>query len=399
MKQVKRMKGKWIISACCATMMIALSACSGGDLANIEVDITDVQTAGGVEGLVKKDIQENKVVVYVDTTKVNMSNMTLNYAVSEDATWEYVVPNSKQSTTGDDINADHYDATGKTATDYTQPVYIRVTAGRGTDPNTNKTWCKVWKITTQALTDNMPTKFSFDNWETPSNCAYQMPYDVMEVNGEKKALRMWDSTCGSLTPVWSYVYGPNLNYTNYGSQPTDDAVKGKALKLVTSDISWADPTKPFVAGCVFLGTFKGEIGDDQLKTQVGQPFNKRPKTLKFYYKYAPQMVASTGKEDTGFIRAVLFKTDSNVPYLTGYNIKDNAFSNCVAYAEFDPSGTVSSYEQKEIPFTYTQEVSDENLKNWQYSIAIYFASSLGGFNYSGAGGTTMWIDEMEVVYE
>lgn len=377
----------------------AMVSCTTGDLANIEVDITDVKAAGGIEGVVKKDIQENKVVVYLDTTKVDMSNLTLDYAVSEDATWEYVVPNAKQDATTEDISADHYDAAGKTITDYTQPVYIRVTAGRGIDPSTNKTWCKVWKITTQALTDNMPTKFSFDNWEMPTGCAYYMPIDYIDVNGVKKPIRMWDSTCGSLTPIWSFVYGDNLDYTCYASQPTDDAVSGKAMKLLTSDISWADPTKPYISGCTFLGTFKGEIGDDQLKTQVGQPFNKRPTTLKFYYKYAPGTVAATGKTDTGFIRAVLFRTDSQTSYLTGYTIKDNTFANTVAYAEFDPSSTVSEYQLQEIPFTYTQDVNDEDLKNWQYSIAIYFASSLGGFTYSGCGGTTLWIDELELVCE
>lgn len=379
--------------------MGAMSSCTTGDLANIEVDITDVQTADGVEGLIKKDIQENKVIVYLDTTKVDMSNLTLDYSVSEDATWEYVVPNDYQNTAIEDISADHYDAIGKVITNYTEPVYIRVTAGRGIDPSTNKTWCKVWKITTQALTDNMPTKFSFDNWEQPTGCAYYMPIDYIDVDGVQKPIRMWDSTCGSLTPVWSYVYGAALNYTSYGSQPTDEAVSGKAMKLVTADISWADPTKPYVSGCTFLGTFKGEIGDDKLKTQIGQPFNKRPKTLKFYYKYAPGTIASTGKSDTGLIRAVLFRTDSQTSYLTGYNILDNSFANTVAYAEFDPSSTISDYQLKEIPFTFIQDVTDEDLKNWQYSIAIYFASSIGGFEYSGCGGTTLWIDELEIECE
>lgn len=382
-----------------ASMNAFLTSCEGGHLANIEVDITDVQASGNSDGLVKKTIQENSIIVYVDTTKMSMKNMTLNYSVSEGATYEYVVPNAKQSTEGDDISADHYDAAGKVVTDYTSPVYIRVTAARGIDPNTGKIWCKVWKVKTQALTDNMPTKYTFDNWETPLGCYYMMPYDLMTVNGEQKPIRMWDSTCGSLTPIWSFIYGANINYNNFGSQPTDDAVKGKALKLVTADISWADARKPFVAGCLFLGEMDNENTDDQMKTRVGLPFNKRPTTLKFYYKYEPGVVASTGKTDEGYIRVVLYRTDSDVQYLTGYNIKNNDFANTVAYAELKPNEMVSEYKLVEIPFTYTQDINEDDLKNWKYNIGIYLASSYGGFEYSGCGNTTMYIDEMEIVCE
>jgi len=377
--------------------VLLMTACLGEELPNIEVDITDVQPTGNEGGLVKKTIQENSIIVYVDTTKLNMKNMTLNYSVSEGATYEYVVPNEKQISDGDDISADHYDAVGGVVTDYSSPVYIRVTAARGIDPNTGKIWCKVWKVKTQALTDNMPTKYTFDNWETPMGCFYQMPYDLMDVDGVKKPIRMWDSTCGSLTPIWSYIYGADINYTAFGAQPTEDAVSGKALKLVTADISMFDPRKPFVAGCVFMGEMDNENTDDQLKTRVGLPFNKRPKTLNLYYKYQPGTVASTGKTDEGYIRVVLYRTDDNLQYLTGYNIKDNSVA--VAYADLTPNRMMNDYEYAEIPFTYNQDVDEDDLKNWKYSIGIYMASSLGGFEYSGCGGTTLFVDEMEIVCE
>lgn len=71
----------------------------------------------------------------------------------------------------------------------------------------------------------------------------------------------------------------------------------------------------------------------------------------------------------------------------------------VAYAELKPNTTVSEYKLAEIPFTYTKEVNDDDLKSWKYNIGIYIASSYGGFEYSGCGNTTMFIDEMEIVCE
>lgn len=380
-------------------MVEVMTSCVGEGLANIEVDILDIQAVGSADGLVKKTIQENSVIVYVDTTKLKMDNMALEYNVSEGATLEYVVPNEKQQKDCDDINADHYDALDGIATDYASPVYVRVTAARGIDPETGKIWSKVWKIKTQALTDNMPTKYTFDNWETPQGCYYQMPYDLMKIDNVEKPIRMWESTSGSLTPIWMYLYGADINYTHFNSQPTDDAVSGKALKLVTADISMFDPRKPFVSGCLFTGEMDNENTDDKLKTRVGLPFNKHPQTLKLYYKYQPGVVASTGKNDEGYIRVVLYRTDNEVQYLTGYNIMDNSFGNTVAYAELKPNEMMSEYVLAEIPFTYTQDVNDDDLKNWKYNIGIYIASSLGGFEYSGCGGTTLYVDEMEIICE
>lgn len=377
-----------------ALALAFITACEGGHLANIEVDITDVQATSNPEGLVKKTIKENSVIVYVDTTKIKLNNMTLDFSVSEGATYEYVVPNAKQDTKNEDINPDHYDKVGKIVTDYTSPVYILVKCER-TDAETGTSkWNKVWKI--KAQTPDIPTKYTFDNWEEPEGCLYWMPFDYMDNTDEP--MHMWASTCGSLDPIWKYIYG-TPDYTVYGCQPTDDAVNGKALKLVTADISQFDSRKPFVSGCLFMGEMDNENTDDQLKTRVGLPFYNLPKTLKFYYKYQPGTVASTGKTDEGFIRVVLFKTDNNVKYLTGYNIKDNSFSNTVAYAELKPNEAVNKYTLAEIPFTYKEDVNNVDLANGKYSIGIYFASSLGGFEYSGCGGTTLYIDEMEIVCE
>ena len=51
----------------------------------------------------------------------------------------------------------------------------------------------------------------------------------------------------------------------------------------------------------------------------------------------------------------------------------------------------------EIPFVYNREMDYNKLKAYKYRLALVFTSSKGGNVFEGAVGSTLCIDEVEVV--
>ena len=68
-------------------------------------------------------------------------------------------------------------------------------------------------------------------------------------------------------------------------------------------------------------------------------------------------------------------------------------ANIIAYGEFLSSKSTSSYQQIEIPLTYRA-----TNRTPKYIIIVSAASKWGDY-YVGGGGSTLYIDEMELVYE
>lgn len=349
-----------------------LSSCIKDELPNIEVDITNVTSQD--KGFIKSIINENSVTVFVDTLNTKLNNLALTLEISEGAT---ITPDPS------------------TIKDYSKPQVFTISSE---DRTPGRSWTKEWTINTQIVSANTPTKFGFENWYNPEHTAYQMPYDVVNVDGKNQNLYMWASTNNSLGILLAYMFQENLNYTHFGTSYVEDGVEGKAVKLRTWGIKQFDPSKPYCSGSLFLGEFDGADTDPLTGTHFGVPFNKKPVSFKGYYKFEPQKLED-GTDDTGLIEAVLYRVDSTTPYLTGYTIKDKTNKNIVAYAEIDPDAKTNGYVEFNIPFTYTQELNTEDLQNWKYGLTIYFTSSKRGDEYVGADNTCLYIDNVEVVCE
>ena len=72
---------------------------------------------------------------------------------------------------------------------------------------------------------------------------------------------------------------------------------------------------------------------------------------------------------------------------------DKNDANIIAYGEFLSAQTTSSYQQIEIPLTYRA-----TNRTPKYIIIVCAASKWGDY-YVGGVGSTLWLDEMELVYE
>ena len=192
--------------------------------------------------------------------------------------------------------------------------------------------------------------------------------------------------------------------------PDDNSKRGKAVKMETvrnqgekALIDWGG----VIPGCIFTGTIgeRGSGGKEWQSVKMGQPYTGRPTTLSGWYKYAPQTIdrhldkadyaegaQHVGKMDQG--RIFIYLVDWNKraeKYLNDGQTPDA--NEIVAFGEFMPSGTTSTYTQFNIKLKY----SKTNVKPTH--IIIYATSSLYGHWLTGGEGSTLWIDEFELGFD
>ena len=132
---------------------------------------------------------------------------------------------------------------------------------------------------------------------------------------------------------------------------------------------------PIAAGNLFMGTFSvGNALTDPLKaTMFGVPFEHIPTYLKGYYKYKAGEVYKDengnivkDKKDTWDIYAIFYETDEKTKTLDATN-------------RFDHPNLIS-------------------IARIEYNVAIVFSSSIEGDYFRGAVGSTLHIDEVELIH-
>lgn len=182
---------------------------------------------------------------------------------------------------------------------------------------------------------------------------------------------------------------------------TTESVSGAAARLESKDA-----IIKLGAGNLFTGDFTLNGIDGLL--HFGRPFTSFPTALRLYYKYtsteinevysqAPSYMQSfIGNPDTCHIYIAL--SDKSEPYVINTDPKsrqlfDKNDANIIAYGEFLSAQTTSSYQQIEIPLTYRA-----TNRTPKYIIIVCAASKWGDY-YVGGVGSTLWLDEMELVYE
>ena len=182
---------------------------------------------------------------------------------------------------------------------------------------------------------------------------------------------------------------------------TTESVSGTAARLESKDA-----IIKLGAGNLFTGDFTLNGIDGLL--HFGRPFTSFPTALRLYYKYtsteinevysqAPSYMQSfIGNPDTCHIYIAL--SDKSEPYVintdpTSRQLFDKNDANIIAYGEFLSAQTTSSYQQIEIPLTYRA-----TNRTPKYIIIVCAASKWGDY-YVGGVGSTLWLDEMELVYE
>lgn len=300
---------------------------------------------------------------------------TITFGVSESTTDEQL--KSLQATVEVSAGAT-YKADG---TDFSKDVTYTVVAENGT----------VATYVVKAPARMASLKFSFDEWETKGNAEYPMPRDLLASSLEGASILA--SLTGGL-PLY---------------KSTDDKVAGAAARLVTMDTSEiASSLIPAItSGSLFTGKFDilAAITDKLSSTKFGIAYDKKPLRFKGYYKYTPgekfidgtdvENIVTKDQTDECAIQAVLYEAETDDFTLTGHDINDS--DKRVAVAALSDGTAKAAWTSFDIPFTWLEGKTYDPAK--KYKLAIVCSSSKEGDLFKGAGGSTLLIDEFEVVGE
>ncbi|MDO5572159.1 MAG: PCMD domain-containing protein [Bacteroidales bacterium] len=278
-----------------------------------------------------------------------------------------------------------------TVRDFTHPQQYVVTSEDGN-------WNKVYTISFNM--EEIKTKYSFENFELkdPDKEKYYLFYE----NGETEKQYIWASGNGGFQMVNSLAQTDDFPTTI-----EKNGVSGYAAKLTTKKTgSLGNLVKmPLAAGNLFLGSFNAinAIKNPLTATIFGTPFNQIPLRVKGWYKYTPGDVFTdknnnvVDRTDECDIYAVLYEPTEDEPYLNGGNILSS--ENIIAMARIDDHSAKSSFTEFNINFVYNpnKEFSMEKLKDYKYNITIVFSSSIDGAYFMGAAGSTLIVDEVELI--
>ncbi len=170
---------------------------------------------------------------------------------------------------------------------------------------------------------------------------------------------------------------------------------------------------------MFLGKFITDTGNTLNSTKFGLPYSNKPVTLKGWYKYAPgeeyyvceapyaqnchKSTLDETKTDQFAINAVLYTTEeydlenwsdclTGVPNDNDNNITES--SRVVAIATLS-GGAQADWKEFELQFEYKKNFDPQQ----KYRLSISCSSSKDGDKFWGAPGSTLIVDDLELIVE
>lgn len=183
--------------------------------------------------------------------------------------------------------------------------------------------------------------------------------------------------------------------------PTNDTGTGNGRAAMLQS-KWS--VLKLAAGNIFVGSYIRTDGTNGVLS-FGRPFAAFPTSLCFQYKYTSSAINRIGEDAMEHLRGVpdschifIALSDRSEPYEirtrpSERQLFDKNDPNIIAYGEFISGQTTSSYQQVEIPLTYRYENRTPALL-----VLVATASKYGDY-FTGGDSSTLWLDEMELVYE
>ena len=106
-----------------------------------------------------------------------------------------------------------------------------------------------------------------------------------------------------------------------------------------------------------------------------------------------------GQRDDFAIYAVLYEVTSQEPYLDGTNSLTS--SKIVLKAELENRKETDQWTSFAIDFKSVdgRKIDENKLEAGKYNLAIIMSSSKDGAVFNGAVGSTLYVDEIELIYK
>ena len=257
------------------------------------------------------------------------------------------------------------------------------------DKNDGKTSTEI-EFKTYATEDTV-YNLSFDDWVKEGKAWY--------ATNDKNNNLVWDSANEGTADILGQSLVPTT--------PEETIViSGKAARMESGEL-----LSNFAAGNIYTGDFgAATISPVGAKLDWGIPFNSRPLALRGWYRYEPQAINRTSSAyshlsgQTDFCQIQIFLTTWSDAFeiSTGDNrFVDTSIKNkdIVAYGAIvsqdnttDNPGNQNGYVRFTIPLEY------RSLAQPTY-IVISGAASRYGDYFTGGLGSTMYLDELELVYD
>lgn len=290
-----------------------------------------------------------------------------------------------------------------TTRDFGTPQTYRTTAADGV---WSKAYTVAFKYNNVAGDDNK-TCFSFDNYEVTGKY-----YNFFELNPEdgETHMNIWDS--GNAGYAFT---GRGKTPEDYPTTVSHEGYKGDCALLRTCNTGsfGAMAGMPIAAGNLFIGEFEASnaMKKPLLATRFGrQLVTKRPVALQGYYKYTSGEEYTIlndkkkgeiipGRRDECDIYSVVYEVDpDNFVPLYGDNVLTDP--RIVGIARIANPGEPSEWTYFDLPYTLAEGKAWDETRMTQggYAIAVVFSSSRGGANFSGAVGSTLYVDEVTIVW-
>lgn len=286
---------------------------------------------------------------------------------------------------------------------------------RYTVTSEDKAWQRIYSIGVreQSISD-IPTEFHFEDVRLINGINPKYQYQEFYEKQDGLEEMTWASGnegfnwAASSSAVEAY---PTVQYA--------EGKNGKCVKLETRKTGslGAMVGMPIAAGNIFIGEFDmtNAITSPLKATHFGVPFCYKPSRLKGWYKYKAgerfyENGEYTNRKDVMNIYAVFYEGESyneageTKEVILDGNLPNQNYEhpNMVALALIPNPQETSEWLPFDIPFDYQRygkKIDENKLAKGKYKLSIIFASSKNGATFEGAPGSTLLVDDVELISE
>lgn len=275
------------------------------------------------------------------------------------------------------------------------------------DEQDNKTSEEISFKTYTLEGDGQIFNLSFDYW---------MKGDGKTYNDTEYDSDAWYPTNDLSRIAWDTANGGTAMLDCFPTTPEETilAVTGAGKKAARMESQMTSGMiKKFAAGNIYTGKFgKVSISPAGAELDWGIPFTSRPLALRGWFRYEPKNITQTGgsygnlmgQMDRCQIQVFLTDWTGMFPIKAYTDISKSQYVTftadyIIAHGEIitdnnttDDPGNVNGYIQFTIPIEY------RSLKNPSYIVIAGAASRYGDY-FTGGEGSTLYLDELELVYD
>jgi hypothetical protein len=231
------------------------------------------------------------------------------------------------------------------------------------------------------IRDNQIPNSGFENW-----------YVANGMNGKPYS----EPGLMAQTTVWATANHGTSMYGVYCTRSVADG-NNKLARIITGETSLI----PVTAGTLFTGKFDidGAISnptDPRKAVLFGIPFTLRPTAFKFRYTYQPgsRYVKATLKNPSNLFGGFTVNDMEGEDKFTAYvflEVREGTEITEVGRAELISGDLQEEFREVTVPFVYASSKKPTH-------IAVVFTSSKDGDLYTGAVGSTLTVDDLELIY-